>query len=238
MPSSLPDQESGSAAPAAGDPDPPFVQSGSPVNTLLIVGSVLVTLYTSWGQDEQTVRPFVISLSPAASPQAWAEILGGQVWRLFTPMFLHYSVQHLGFNMLGMVNLGRPLERVCGSWAYASLCLTLALLTNVGEYLLNGEPNFGGMSGVLYGLFGYIWMRGRCDPDFVLQMPTETIVIALVWFVACFTGKLGPIANGAHSIGLIVGALWGVASGRAAWRRLKTTQAAMKAEPRSDPGGG
>ena len=232
MPSSLPDQEPVPADPAANDPASPFVQSGSPVNTLLIVGSVLVTLYTAWGQDEERLRLFVISLWPAASPRAWAEILGGEVWRLFTPMFLHYSVQHLGFNMLGMVNLGRPLEKVCGSRAYASLCLILALLTNVGEYLINGAPNFGGMSGVLYGLFGYIWMRGRCDPGFVLQMPTETIVIALVWFVACFTGKLGPIANGAHSIGLVVGAVWGVAAGRAALRRLQTASAAMKVAPR------
>ena len=234
MPSSLPDQEPVPAGPADGDPVSPFVQSGSPVNTLLIVGSVLVTLYTAWGQDTEKLLPFVISLSPAASPKAWAEVLHGEAWRLFTPMFLHYSVQHLGFNMLGMVNLGRPLEKVCGSRAYVALCLVLALLTNVGEYLINGEPNFGGMSGVLYGLFGYIWMRGRCDPTFVLQMPTETIVIALVWFVACFTGKLGPIANAAHSIGLIVGAVWGVVAGRAALHRLEISGAAMKVQARSE----
>jgi GlpG protein len=210
------------AAPMSAGPEGvpgPLRQANSPVNVLLIVGSVLVTLYTSFGADTEKMLPFLISLSPAASPEMLAEVFHGQVWRLFTPMFLHYSVEHLGFNMLGMVNLGGPLEKVSGSRPYLFLCLALALLSNLGEYLINGEPSFGGMSGVLYGLFGYIWLRGRCDPTFVLQMPTSTIVIALVWFVACFTGVLGHIANAAHGIGLVAGAVWGVIAGRAARQR-------------------
>ena len=198
---------------------------------------MLLFFYTAWGQNIRRMLPFLISLSPASSPDRLSEVFHGEIWRLFTPMFLHYGIQHLGFNMLGMVNLGGPLEKVSGSRTYLLLCLALALLSNLGEYFIGGAPNFGGMSGVLYGLFGYIWMRGRCDPGFVLQMPSQTIVIALIWFVACFTGALGPIANAAHGIGLVAGAIWGVAAGRASLRRLQAGRGTAFTEPLRPPSG-
>ena len=30
-------------------------------------------------------------------------IIQGQVWRLFTPMFLHASILHIGFNMYALL---------------------------------------------------------------------------------------------------------------------------------------
>ncbi len=205
----------------------PYIQAGSPVNVAFIALSVLVTFYVSFGADTERMMPFLISLTPRSEPGMFSEIFGGQIWRLWTPMFLHYSVAHLGFNMVGMYNLGAPLERVNGSRTYLVLCLVLALLSNLGQYLIDGSPYFGGMSGVLYGLFGYIWLRGRSDPEFVLQLPTETTIVAMVWFVVCFTGWLGPIGNSSHSTGLIVGAVWGVAAGRTAVRQRRLSRGQM-----------
>ena len=212
----LPDPPSHPASEEMGAAPAPFVQAGSPVNTLFIAASVLITLYVSWGEDRVRLLPFLISLSPRSTPGMFEEVLHGQFWRLWTPMFLHYSVAHLGFNMVGMYNLGGPLERVIGSRSYVVLCLALALLSNVGQYFIGSSPYFGGMSGVLYGLIGFIWLRSRTDPNFVLQLPTDMIVMSMVWFVACLMGFVGHVANTAHSVGLIVGAIWGVVSGRRA----------------------
>ena len=68
------------------------------------------------------------------------------------------------------------------------------------------------MSGVNYGLFGYIWMKGKFDPGDGLELNPTTITILLAWFVICFTGVFGNIANGAHAGGLAVGAAWGYLS--------------------------
>ena len=106
------------------------------------------------------------------------------------------------------------MEGKLGTGRFLGFILLAAVLSNLGQYLLSG-PNFGGMSGVNYGLFGYLWIRGNHDPSFGLQLDQGTITMLLIWFAICFTGLVGPIANTAHSLGLVVG----VASGWCASQR-------------------
>ena len=127
---------------------------------------------------------------------------------------------HLGFNMLNLMTLGNLLERRIRSWHYLTLALSVGLGSNLGQYFISGSQLFGGMSGVVYGLFGYIWLRSRHDKTFGLEIPSPFIVMALGWLVLCFTGKFGPIANAAHVVGLVLGALWGMADGAGAPRHL------------------
>ena len=143
----------------------------------------------------------------------------GEVWRLFTPMFMHFGIAHLGLNLLGLKNVGDAMEYVHGSRFYLLLTLVLALCSNLGQYFYTSSFGFGGMSGVLYGLFGYLWLRGLSDPAYPLRMTKQTIIVSLVWFAACFSGIL-PIANGAHTVGLALGAAWGFVAGRRARAKL------------------
>jgi GlpG protein len=188
------------------------------VTLILIVACVALSLWSNLGENTGKLLPFFISLSPYSSPDGLAEVRAGQVWRLFTPAFIHFGVAHLLFNMLGMQSLGSAVELQSGRRFYIALLALLAFATNLAQYLAVG-PAFGGMSGVLYGLFTYIWLRSVCDPASGFYMPRQTIVTALVWFVACLTGFLGPIANMAHTTGLILGAICGSVTGRVAvWR--------------------
>ena len=77
------------------------------------------------------------------------------------------------------------------------------------------------MSGVVYGLFAFIWIRGRLDPSFPYHMPQQLVTFMLIWLGLGFTGWVGPIANWVHSGGLIVGALWGVSSSGDLRRKLR-----------------
>jgi GlpG protein len=147
----------------------------------------------------------------------------GEVWRLVTPIFIHFGVMHLVFNMLMLYSLGRLIEGRRGTLIFALMVLALAVSSNLAEYYLarsfkegrwalRGSPQFGGMSGVLYGLFGYLWMKGRYDPASGLGVDRTTVLIMLGWFVLCLTGLMGPIANVAHAAGLLGGVLLGLAS--------------------------
>lgn len=141
------------------------------------------------------------------------EIRRGEIWRLFTPILMHGGPLHLLFNMMWMKDLGSAIERRFGFWTLFWLILLSAGISNVGQYAVSG-PNFLGMSGVVYGLFGYIWVRSRVDPWCGLYLDQNTVVIMLIWFGLCFTGWIGPIANTAHAGGLLTGAACGFIAGR------------------------
>jgi len=141
-----------------------------------------------------------------------AEIRHGQVWRLITPIFIHFGPIHLIFNLFWLRDLGTTIERRKGWLMLVALVLSGAIFGNLGQYVASG-PFFGGMSGVVYALFGYVWMKEKFEPWEGLGFPPGTVSIMLIWLVICFTGVLGPIANTAHVVGLIVGMIAGGAKG-------------------------
>jgi GlpG protein len=92
------------------------------------------------------------------------------------------------------------------------LVVVIGIGSNLGQTYIGNSPAFGGMSGVVYGLLGYIWVRGKCDPASGLYLHPSTVVMMLVWFFACLTGMIGHIANAAHGVGLVMGMAWGYLS--------------------------
>jgi GlpG protein len=138
---------------------------------------------------------------PAAGLQA---VRQGQVWRLVTPIFLHFGLLHILFNMMWLRQLGAEIELRRGSWRFLTTVLLIAILSNVAQYL-NGGPTFGGMSGVVFGLFGYIWIKSRYAPQDGFFMPPRVAFWMIAWFLICITGRVGPIANTAHGVGMMVG---------------------------------
>ena len=138
----------------------------------------------------------------------FADITTGQVWRLFTPMFLHFGAMHLIFNMMVLWEFGRLLESRFGAWRYLLLALGISLAANVTQALVSGT-NFGGMSGVNYGLFGFIFVRQTFHPAGDIRLNPQTAPYMFIWLIICFTGYAGPIANGAHVAGLVAGAAAG-----------------------------
>lgn len=187
---------------------------------VLIIVSVVVFARSNQGQNHAWTAGWQISNPENYYGTFLPEVRAGEVWRLFTPIFLHFSWQHLIFNMLWLFQLGSMIEQLQGQWRFALLVAVLAVTSNVAQYAvppmqylkyigLVHYANFGGMSGVIYGLFGYIWLRGKFDPASGLFLDQQTLIISLVWFVACFTGYVGPVANVCHAGGLIVGAAYG-----------------------------
>jgi GlpG protein len=134
----------------------------------------------------------------------------GEWWRLVTPIFIHMAPLHLIFNMFYTVDLGSQIEFRLGSGKTAAMVVVIAVASNLCQYYVAG-PNFGGMSGVVYGLFGYIWIRGRLDPASGFFLHPTTVTVMLVWFALCFTPAIGQVANGAHAAGLGMGMLLAVA---------------------------
>jgi GlpG protein len=125
---------------------------------------------------------------------------------------MHFSIFHILFNMMWMRDLGSAIERKEGMAYFAGLVVATAVVSNLGQFYVDG-PNFGGMSGVNYALFGYAWMRSKFDPFSGYAMHRSTVGTMMAWYFICFTGMLGPVANAAHSFGLGMGIVWGFIHG-------------------------
>jgi GlpG protein len=136
------------------------------------------------------------------------EVREGQVWRIFTPILLHGGFLHLLFNMLWLKDLGTAYEIGRGTRRYLLFVLTIAGLSNLGQFLISG-PNFVGMSGVVYALLGYLWIRGRLDPSSGFFVDQTTMLFMTIWFFACLVGVIPNVANTVHTVGFVGGLLWG-----------------------------
>jgi GlpG protein len=176
------------AVEALTDPNPPLIQR--------------LTI-TRFVYNNQTGAPIYF---PLESPKS--KVIPRELWRLVTPIFLHFSVMHIVFNMMSLASIGRLLEGRYGRVWMVGFVLLTGIGSNLAQYAMSG-PNFGGMSGVVYALFGFAWIRGWCDPTAGFRLGANSVFIMLLWLVLCFQGSLGAVANYAHLGGLVLGALWG-----------------------------
>jgi len=198
-----------------------------PVTMFLIAVCVLVAFLSRFGDDpgdDKLIQKLVFSsYDQRGTSITWWPVLGprsdirnGEVWRVITPIFIHFGVMHLFMNMMALHSLGGLIEMVRGSWRLAFLVLFLAVVSNPLQYWWDGSPSFGGISGVVFGLFGYVWMKSRFQPELGMRIDPGSITMVLFFMVLCMTGLVGPVANAAHLAGMIGGVLVGIAP--VAWR--------------------
>jgi rhomboid protease GlpG len=177
-----------------------------PLTVAIVLASVVLATASGLGRSLNVLAPFLIA-SPGS--RGLADVQAGEVWRLLTPIFIHYGVLHLVFNMMWLWDLGRLLEGRRGTGFFGGFVLVVGVASNLTQYLVVGSAYFGGMSGVVYGLLGYFWMQGKYNPRFGYVLHKQIVAMMLIWYVLCWTGLLGPIANWAHTAGLAIGIAWG-----------------------------
>jgi GlpG protein len=185
-----------------------------PLTFALIAACVIVFLLSKFATDLEAIRSLFISQSSIGHrdfSRMLPEVRRGEIWRLFTPAIIHLGFLHIIFNMLWLRDLGSMIEARQGTLMLGILVLVLAAFSDFGQYYVKGHY-FGGMSGVVYGLLGYIWIRGKMDPGSGLFLHPSTVNMMLIWFVICYSGLVGPVANTAHAVGLGVGMAWGYLS--------------------------
>jgi GlpG protein len=184
-----------------------------PLTFALITASAVVFFLSGYGNKVQGVMAlFITDWSGGVVDATLPEIRHGQIWRVITPIFLHSGVMHIVFNMLWLRDLGSMIEARQSPFHLAVLVVVVATCSNIAQFYIGRDPRFGGMSGVVYGLLGYIWLRGKFDPGSGLYLHSSTVVMMIVWFFFCYTGFVGRIANTAHAVGLGMGLAWGYLS--------------------------
>ncbi len=192
-------------------PDPEYFKIKNvpmmPVTLFLILTSTSLFCLKYFFSKEVVFQYFTMSNNQNIFLQ---EVRLGEVHRLLTPILLHFSFMHILFNLLWLKDLGKIIEKKLGSLNFIYFIILLGVVPNLVQYLFRG-PLFGGMSGVVYGLLGFLWMYKKFNKSSeVVELPKHDIYLMVGWFIVCMTGFLGPIANLAHGVGLFIGMLIGL----------------------------
>ena len=134
-----------------------------------------------------------------------------QWWRVIGPNLMHANAMHLLFNMAGWWFFAGMMERYFGSTVTIVLFLFSSIFTNI-IYTAMWGPNFLGLSGILFAVFGFLWWIGILRPQWGLVLPKSIVIMFLISLALGFSGLLGPnISNAGHTLGLVSGILMALA---------------------------
>ncbi len=135
-------------------------------------------------------------------------ILEGQWWRFITPVLLHGSLLHVGFNMYALYVLGPEMERHFGHSPFLLLYLASGFAGVVFSFLLTENPSLGASTAV-FGLIAaqgvFVYVNRKLFGRRAQAMLRSIIQIALINLLI---GLTPGIDNWGHIGGLLGGALF------------------------------
>lgn len=135
----------------------------------------------------------------------------GQVWRLFTSMFLHIGLIHLAVNCFSLYNIGTLLERFIGSVRFAVLYVLAGLCGGLASYWFSPNSISAGASGAIFGLLGalavFFYLHRALFGKTANRMLTNVALVAIVNLG--FGATVSGIDNFAHVGGLLGGIIVG-----------------------------
>jgi rhomboid protease GluP len=136
------------------------------------------------------------------------EIIAGQLWRLITPVLLHGSILHIGFNMYALSIFGPGLERHFGHWRFLALYVISGFAGNVMSFLFSPAASLGS-STAIFGLLGAEGVFLYQNRELFGQIARRALVnIITVAGINLLIGLSPGIDNWGHIGGMIGGALF------------------------------
>jgi rhomboid protease GluP len=134
----------------------------------------------------------------ATLAQTGSAFFSGRYWQVFTAMFVHFDLLHIGFNMYALYYFGRLNEVAYTRAEYIAIYFGAGLLGNaVSLALIPLDVQTGGASGAIFGLIGSYVARNRSG---------ASMVLALVYAGYIFFASSGPGVNVyAHFFGIVGG---------------------------------
>lgn len=175
-----------------------------PVTAALILINILVFVIvelTGTSQDAWHVLNYGAAYTPYIVEK-------GEVYRLFTSMFLHFGIEHLVNNMLVLLVLGSRLERVIGGIRFLMIYLLGGLAGNIVSLLIELRTlDFSvsaGASGAVFAVMGamiYVVIRNK---GWLGDLSMRQILI-MAAFSLYFGFTSSGVDNAAHVGGLLAG---------------------------------
>ena len=135
----------------------------------------------------------------------------GEVYRLFTGMFLHANLLHLFTNCYSLYILGSQIENYLGKFKFIIIYLISGVIGSLFSIIFNTNISVGA-SGAIFGLLGALLYFGYYYRVFIGQV-VKTQIIPLIVINLGIGFLVEGIDNAAHIGGLLGGIITTVALG-------------------------
>jgi rhomboid protease GluP len=136
----------------------------------------------------------------------------GQPWRLFTEMFVHFGIIHIGMNMFVLWQGGQLVERLFGHFTFLVIYLLSGLTGSFLSLHFHPLSLTGGASGAVFGIFGallgYLYVQRGTVPAQILRSLGNSAGIFVIYnFI--FAKISSEVDLSAHVGGLVGGIVLG-----------------------------
>ena len=139
--------------------------------------------------------------------------INGQLWRLFTSVFLHGGVLHLLFNMYALLYVGSILEKIIGKNKFIFAYSISGIAASISSLMIHENVVSVGASGAIFGLFGVLLpllsSKEYTFPNISVKNLLSNVSIFVLYNIMVGFTKSG-IDNAAHIGGLLTGVIIGV----------------------------
>ncbi|QHS54392.1 rhomboid family intramembrane serine protease [Mucilaginibacter sp. 14171R-50] len=135
-------------------------------------------------------------------------VLHGQLWRLITNTFLHFSLLHIAGNMIVLIYIGSLIENKLGKWNYLFIYLLTGICASTTSVIWNEQGILAGASGAIFGLFGVL--LALLTTNFYENNARKALLISTTIFIGYSIIPVGRnVDHAAHFGGLISGFIFG-----------------------------
>ena len=192
------------------------------INTAIFVIGALIPPVGKFLQGHQTYAPTHTAIHHGWMELWAAAVFHGQVWRLFTAMYLHAGFEHLLMNMLTLHFLGRSLEQMWSPRKFFAVYTLAGLAGNLFFTLLAWKGVISihvpavGASGAIYGIIGVVAVLFPSATIYIyflfpIKMRTAALVLGAMAFFAVVQRTHNYGGEACHLAGMVFGVWW-------AWR--------------------
>lgn len=187
-----------------------------------------VNTYITYGIIAANVLMFIITVASGISfmePRGYEMIpfganyapltAGGEWWRLFTSVFLHFGIIHLAFNMYALYMVGANLEPMIGKAKYLTAYIATGIIASAVSLIWHKDNPVvsAGASGAVFGMYGVFvaLLTTNIIPKEVRGRLLQSIGIFVGYNIIYGLKSASGVDNAAHLGGLVSGLLIGYA---------------------------
>lgn len=123
------------------------------ITPLIILICIAMFVFTIMYQGTGALANVTTETAVKLGANVMSKLQSGELWRLFTYMFLHGSLMHILLNMYSLYVIGSQMETFIGKTKYLIVYILSGLTGGLLSSLLSGNVSVGA-SGAIFGLLG------------------------------------------------------------------------------------